>query len=113
VGNRLSRSNVTSGTTTLTTYAYEASGSDRLMSEATSINSGTAVTTAYAYDGNGNQTTVKGLAARYDFENHLVELGPIGTLSAAYTYDGDGIRHSGAVSSSSSSTYVVDSSLPY
>ena len=58
-----------------------------------------------------------GQTASYDFENHLVSLASPanGTGLASYTYDADGNRVSTYVSSNNPTTtsYVVDTSLPY
>jgi len=62
----------------------------------------------HTYDLDGNETTVNGQAAGYDFENHLVSLGSV----ASYVYDADGNRVN--VSSGGATTsYAVDTSLPY
>ena len=51
---------------------------------------------------------MNGQAATYDFENHLVSLGSV----ASYIYDADGNRYS-AASGGATTSYVVDTSLPY
>jgi len=96
VGNRLTRT-VTGSTTALlpngaTNTAYDVN--DRIV--------------GHTYDLNGNETTVNGQAASYDFENHLVSLGSV----ASYVYDADGNRYS-AASGGATTSYVVDTSLPY
>ena len=71
----------------------------------------------HTYDLDGNETTVNGQTASYDFENHLVSLASIAnsTILASYIYDADGNRVSTYVSSNTPTTtsYVVDTSLPY
>jgi len=103
VGNRLTRT-VTGSTSALlpngtTTDTYDLN--DRIATVNGSV--------THTYDLDGNETTVNGQAAGYDFENHLVGLGSAAT---AYVYDADGNRVS--VSSAGTTTsYVVDTSLPY
>jgi len=102
VGNRLTRTvtnaatgNGTSLVNGTTSSAYDQN--DRMT------------TGGHTYDADGNETMVNGQAASYDFENHLVGLGNAAT---AYAYDADGNRVS--VSSAGTTTsYVVDDSLPY
>ena len=79
-------------------YAYDAN--DRIT------NSG------YSFDANGNQTTVNGMSATYDFENHLIVLGSANTPVAAYSYDADGNRLSTATSVGTV-CYLVDTSTTY
>ncbi len=103
VGNRLTRTVTGSATALLpngtTTNTYDLN--DRI---ATVNGSAT-----HSYDLDGNEQTVNGQAAGYDFENHLVSLG---NGTASYVYDADGNRVS--VSSAGTTTsYVVDTSLPY
>ncbi len=98
VGNRLTRT-VTGSTTALlpngtTTSTYDQN--DRLTSG------------SHTYGADGNETTVNGQAASYDFENHLVSLGSV----ANYIYDADGNRVS-ASSGGATTSYAVDTSLPY
>ena len=99
VGNRLTRTvtNAATGNSTtlfngITNTAYDAN--DRIV--------------GHTYDANGSETTVNGQAAGYDFENHLVSLGSV----ANYVYDADGNRYS-AASAGTTTSYVVDTSLPY
>ena len=65
----------------------------------------------------GNETTVNGQTAGYDFENHLVSLANAAnnTVLASYTYDADGNRIATYISSNNPTTtsYVVDTSMPY
>ena len=99
VGNRLTRTvtNAATGNGTtlfngITNTAYDAN--DRIV--------------GHTYDANGSEKTVNGQAASYDFENHLVSLGSV----ANYVYDADGNRYS-AASAGTTTSYVVDTSLPY
>ena len=96
VGNRLIRT-VTGSTTALlpngaTSNTYD--NNDHIV--------------GHTYDLDGNETTVNGQAASYDFENHLVSLGSV----ASYVYDADGNRYS-AANLGTTTSYVVDTSLPY
>ena len=104
VGNRQSVTRTTSATAapfSTTGYAYDQD--DRITSESGSGGG------AHSYDLDGNEQAVSGQAAGYDFENHLVRLG---NGTASYVYDADGNRVS--VSSAGTTTsYVVDASLPY
>ena len=83
------------------------------MSGSTTVNG----SATHSYDADGNETTVNGQTASYDFENHLVSLATAtnGTVLASYVYDADGNRVSTYVSSATPTTtsYVVDTSLPY
>ena len=83
------------------------------MSGSTTVNG----SVTHSYDLDGNETTVNGQTASYDFENHLVSLATAanGTVLASYVYDADGNRVSTYVSSATPTTtsYVVDTSLPY
>ena len=102
VGNRLTRT-VSGSTTALlpngaTTNAYDLN--DRIAT----VNG----VATHTYDADGNETTVNGQAASYDFENHLVSLGSV----ASYAYDADGNRYS-ASNLGATTSYVVDTSLPY
>ena len=105
VGNRLTRT-VTGSTTALlpnglTTNTYD--NNDRVLT----VNGAA----THTYDLDGNEQTVNGQTASYDFENHLVSLGNLGS-TASYVYDADGNRVS--VSSTGTTTdYAVDTSLPY
>lgn len=98
VGNRLTKTVSSSTTPALvngtTTSAYDAN--DRLTSG------------GHSYDFDGNELSVNGQAATYDFENHLVAL----SGGTTYTYDADGNRV-GVTTGSTTTSYVVDSSLPY
>ena len=111
VGNRLTRT-VTGSTTALlpngaTINTYDLN--DRIATVNGSI--------THTYDLDGNETTVNGQAASYDFENHLISLAnpANGTILASYVYDADGNRVSTYVSANTPTTtsYVVDTSLPY
>ena len=102
VGNRLTRT-VTGSTTALlpngaTNTAYD------LNDHIATVNG----SVTHTYDLDGNETTVNGQAASYDFENHLVSLGSV----ASYVYDADGNRYS-AANLGTTTSYVVDTSLPY
>ncbi|MGI4790080.1 MAG: RHS repeat-associated core domain-containing protein, partial [Janthinobacterium lividum] len=71
----------------------------------------------HSYDLDGNEKTVAGQTASYDFENHLVSLASVanGTVLESYAYDADGNRYSVYISANTPTTtsYVVDTSLPY
>ena len=102
VGNRLTRT--VSGSTTallpngVTNPAFDVN--DRIAT----VNG----TATHTYDLDGNETTVNGQAASYDFENHLISLGSV----ASYVYDAGGNRYS-AANLGTTTSYVVDVSLPY
>jgi len=105
VGNRLTKT--ISGSTTAalingqTVNTYDAN--DRITSQ-----SGPAGNVAHTYDADGNETTVNGQGASYDFENHLIGL----SGGTTYTYDADGNRV-GVTTGGVTTSYVVDTSLPY
>jgi RHS repeat-associated protein len=91
VGNRLSRVSSIPGVDSRTS-TYDAN--DRLNSD--------------LYDANGNTTNSNGVDYRYDFENHLKE---VGGGAVQYVYDGDGNRVAKTVNGITT-RYLVDSLNP-
>jgi len=108
VGNRLTRT-VTGSTSALLPNGTTASTYDQ-DDRITTVNG----SATHSYDADGNETTVNGQAAGYDFENHLVSLASTAnnTILTSYVYDADGNRYS-AGNSTTTISYVVDTSLPY
>jgi len=108
VGNRLTRT-VTGSTSALLPNGTTASTYDQ-DDRITTVNG----SATHSYDADGNETTVNGQAAGYDFENHLVSLASTAnnTILTSYVYDADGNRYS-AGNSTTTTSYVVDTSLPY
>ncbi|MDX3750613.1 DUF6531 domain-containing protein [Streptomyces sp. AK08-02] len=97
VGNRLTQTSPTSGTT----YHYDAA--DQLTKAVTG-----ATTTNYAYDADGNQTTDGIDTLAYDAINRLKSKG-----TTAYTYDVDGNRATSVKSGTTTSyTWDINNELP-
>jgi RHS repeat-associated protein len=60
----------------------------------------------YTYDANGNLTQAGSDSFAWDYDNRLTQA-TVGTHTASYTYDGDGVRV-GATIDGSPKTYLVD-----
>ena len=114
VGNRLTRTVTNAATGNGTTLVNGATINTYDLNDRIATVNGSVT---HTYDLDGNETTVNGQAASYDFENHLVSLATAanGTVLASYVYDADGNRCTAYVSSNNPTTtsYVVDTSLPY
>lgn len=117
VGNRLTQTVATSGTTETTSYVYD--DNDRLEQEVRSGGTG-AGTTTYIYDDNGNtlsKTAPSGSTSyRYDDANRLVQATtPEGVTS--YVYNANGLRvrqtHTPVGGSATTTWYVQDTAFPY
>ena len=105
VGNRLTRAVTNAATGNGTTLVNGATINTYDLNDRIATVNGSVT---HTYDADGNETTVNGQAASYDFENHLVSLGSV----ANYVYDADGNRYS-AANLGTTTSYVVDTSLPY
>ena len=114
VGNRLTRTVTNAATGNGTTLVNGVTNMTYDLNDRIATVNGSVT---HTYDLDGNETTVNGQTAGYDFENHLVSLATAanGTVLASYVYDADGNRVSTYVSTNTPTTtsYVVDTSLPY
>jgi len=114
VGNRLTRTVTNAATGNGTTLVNGATATSYDVNDRIATVNGSVT---HSYDLDGNETTVNGQTASYDFENHLVSLAnpANNTVLASYTYDADSNRVSTYVSSAipTTTSYVVDTSLPY
>jgi RHS repeat-associated protein len=105
VGNRLTRTVTNAATGNGTTLVNGVTTNTYDQNDRIATVNGSAT---HTYDLDGNEQTVNGQTASYDFENHLVSLGSV----ANYAYDADGNRTS-ASNLGTTTSYVVDTSLPY
>ena len=96
MGNRLEKGDTVGGTTSTTTYSYDAA--NRL----TTLNGTSA---AYTYDANGNVLTGAGRTLSWDSQNRMVQ-SLVGGVTSTYTYGSDGLRQS-------SSTNTVTTNYGY
>jgi RHS repeat-associated protein len=90
-GNR--KTETRSGSTT--NYDYDAAGQLVTVGNKT-----------YTYDANGNLTQAGGDSFTWDYDNRLTQAS-VGTHTASYTHDGDGVRVSATIDGSAKS-YLVD-----
>jgi YD repeat-containing protein len=111
VGNRLSQTETTGGTSQQTTYQYDAN--DRLEWE--KVN-GT-LKTSYQYDANGNTIAKSEMGVgttTYDWnqDGRLIGVMMADGKAVAYTYDSEGIRTSSAIDGVKTD-YLVDKNRDY
>jgi len=118
VGNRKTKTEATTGLSTVTTYTYD--GNDRLTQEVRSSGAGS-VTTLYAWDAAGNlaSKTEPSLYTgySYDAENRLIEVKQGATQATAqsvatYGYDGVGNRIAKTVNGQRT-TFLVDANQSF
>jgi RHS repeat-associated protein len=112
VGNRLTQVSH-GGSTTTTTYAYDADGQLCWTYPGTSSNACTSPpsgATTYSFNSNGDETGAGSWAYGYDLANRMISAND-GSTTTSYAYDGDGNRLS-ATTGSTTTKYSWDTNTP-